>query len=76
MKLPRRRRKPVPELAEPASAGPVLQVLIYSRTGLPGPEFSAQTDKLRPIASYDDATRSWYDAAMWTAATDWHQRMG
>ena len=45
MKLPRPRRKPAPEPAGPASAspdaGPVLQVLIYSSTGLPGQEFSA-----------------------------------
>jgi hypothetical protein len=67
MKLPRLRRRPDPEpgaeTAEPASASvavPVLQVLIYSNTSLPEQEFSAQTDKLRRIASYDGDTRSWY----------------
>lgn len=38
MKLPRLWRKPAPETAEPASAGPaapVLQVVIYSSTDLP-----------------------------------------
>jgi hypothetical protein len=64
MKLPRLRRKPAPGPAEPASAspavGPVLQVLIHSSSGLPGQEFSAQTGKLCRVASYDDATRSWY----------------
>lgn len=64
MKLPRLRRKPVPEPAGPASASPtadpILQVLIYSNAGLPEPEFSAQTDKLRRVASYDGDTRTWY----------------
>jgi hypothetical protein len=64
MKLLRLRRKPAPETTEPASAspaaGPVLHVLIYSRTGLPEQEFSAQTEKLRSVASYDGDTRSWY----------------
>ena len=64
MKLPRLRRKPVPEPAGPASAspaaGPLLQVLIYSNTGLPEPEFSAQTDKLRRVASYDGDTHAWH----------------
>src|SRR4029077_17833429 len=63
MKLPRLRRKPVPETAESASvspAAPVLQVLIYSNTDLPEQEFRAQTEKLRRVASYDNASRSWY----------------
>src|SRR5260370_6170170 len=63
MKLPRLRRKPAPETAEPASASPaapVLQVLIYSNTSLPEQEFSAQTEKIRRVASYDDDSRSWY----------------
>jgi hypothetical protein len=33
-------------------------VLIYSNTGLPEPELSAQTDKLRRVASYDGDTRN------------------
>jgi hypothetical protein len=44
MKLPRLRRKAAPETAEPASASravSVLQVLIYSNTGLSEQEFSA-----------------------------------
>jgi hypothetical protein len=63
MKLPRLRRKPAPETAEPASAhpaAPVLQMVIYSNTDLPEDEFRAQTEKLRRVASYDNATRSWY----------------
>jgi hypothetical protein len=63
MKLPRLQRKAAPEIAEPASVGPaapVLQVLIYSNTDLPEQEFKAQTEKLRRVASYDNATRSWY----------------
>ena len=64
MRLPRLRRKPVSEPAEPATPAPapapVLQMLIYSGSGLPEPEFSAQTEKLRRVASFDDATRSWY----------------
>ena len=63
MKLPRLRRKPVLETAESASvspAAPVLQVLIYSNTDLPEQEFRAQTEKLRRVASYDHASRSWY----------------
>jgi hypothetical protein len=64
MKLPRLRRKPAPEPAEPAGSeragAPVLQVLIYTSTGLSEQEFSAQTEKLRRIASYDGDTRSWY----------------
>ncbi len=66
MKLPRLRRKPAPATTEPASvspadaAGPVLQVLIYASSGLPEQEFSAQTEKLRRVASYDPGTRSWY----------------
>jgi len=63
MKLPRLRRKPAPGTAEPASASravPVLQVLIYSNTGLSEQEFSAQTDKIGRVASYDRDTRSWY----------------
>jgi hypothetical protein len=62
MKLPRLRRKPAPETAEPASTGPaapVLQVVIYSNTDLPEQEFRAQTEKLRRVTSYDNATRSW-----------------
>jgi hypothetical protein len=35
-------------------------VLIYSNTDLPEQEFRAQTEKLRHVASYDNATRSWY----------------
>jgi hypothetical protein len=71
MKLPRLRRKPAPETTEPvseppdpATAGPAtapaFQVLAYSRTGLPDEEFSAQTETLRRILSYDGDTRSWY----------------
>ena len=63
MKLPRLLRKPAPETAEPASAGPaapVLQVVIYSNTDLPEQEFRAQTEKLRRVASHDNASRSWY----------------
>ena len=63
MKLPRLRRKLAPETAEPASVGPaapVLQVVIYSNTDLPEQEFTAQTEKLRRVTSYDNATRSWY----------------
>lgn len=63
MKLPRLRRKPAPETAEPASVGPaapVLQVVIYSNTDLPEQEFRAQTEKLRRVTSYDNVTRSWY----------------
>ncbi len=63
MKLPRRRRKPASETAEPASPGPavpVLQLLIFSNTGLPEQEFNAQTEKIRRVASYDSDTRSWY----------------
>ena len=63
MKLPRRRRKPAPETAEPASASPaapVLQVLIFSNTDLPEQEFNAQREKIRRVASYDSGTRSWY----------------
>ena len=64
MKLPRLRTKAAPEPAEPASASPaaapVLQVLICSNTALPEPEFSAQTEKLRRVASYDRDTRNWY----------------
>jgi hypothetical protein len=33
-------------------------VLIYSNTDLP--EFGAQTEKLRRVPSYDNASRSWY----------------
>ena len=76
MKLPRLRRKPAPETAEPASVGPaapVLQVVIYSNTDTPEHEFMAQTEKLRRVASYDNATRSWYsqipfDRPEWAAA--------
>jgi hypothetical protein len=71
MKLPRLRRRTAPGTTEPAlgpaelaSAGPAaaraLQVLAYSRTGLPDEEFSAQTEALRRILSYDGDTRSWY----------------
>ena len=63
MKLPRRRRKPVPEAAEPPRASPptpVLQVLIFSNTSLPEQEFSAQTEKISRVGSYDRDTRSWY----------------
>ena len=44
----------------PLLAAPVLQVVIYSNTDLPEDEFRAQTEKLRRVASYDNATRSWY----------------
>ena len=66
MKLPRLRRKPAPETGEPASVGlavpaaPVLQIVISSGTDLPEQEFKAQMEKLRRVASYDNATRSWY----------------
>jgi hypothetical protein len=42
----------------PLLAAPVLQVVIYSNTDLPEDEFRAQTEKLRRVASYDNATRS------------------
>jgi hypothetical protein len=75
MKLPRLRRKPAPETAEPAGVGPaapVLQVVIYSNTDLPEHEFMAQTEKLRRVASFDNATRSWhgqipFDRPEWAA---------
>jgi hypothetical protein len=35
-------------------------VLAYSRTSLSDEEFSAQTEALRRILSYDGDTRSWY----------------
>jgi hypothetical protein len=71
MKLPRPRRRPAPDPTEPTSAPteptnsspaaiPVFEVLAYSRTGLPDEEFSAQTETLRRILSYDGDTRSWY----------------
>jgi hypothetical protein len=63
MKLPRRRRKPAPETAEPASASPaapVLQMRIFSNTDMPEQEFNAQTGKIRRFADYDSATRSWH----------------
>ncbi len=63
MKLPRRRIKPAPETAEPAStspAAPVLQVRIFSNTDLPEREFNAQREKIRRFADYDSATRSWH----------------
>jgi hypothetical protein len=63
MKLPLRRRKPAPEAAEPpraSPANPVLQVLIFSNTSLPEQEFSAQTEKISRVGSYDRDTRSWY----------------
>ena len=64
MKLPRRRRKPAPEIAEPASASPgapVLRVQIFSNTGLLEQEFNAQLEKIRRVAGYDTGTRSWYN---------------
>ena len=75
MKLPRRRRKPASETAEPASASPatpVLQVLIFSNTDLPEQEFNSQREKIRRVASYDSVTRSWYsqiplDRSEWAA---------
>jgi len=63
MKLPLRRSKPAPETPAPATASPAsaaLQVRIFSNTGRPEQEFSAQTEKLRRVASYDGDTRSWY----------------
>jgi hypothetical protein len=71
MKLPRLRRRAAPETAEPVSgpaepasvgpaAAPAFQALAYSRAGLPDEEFSAQTEALRRILSYDGDTRSWY----------------
>lgn len=63
MKLRRLRRRPAPPTAEPTSVippAPLLQVLICSNTGLPEQNFSAQTEKLRSVASYDNGTRSWY----------------
>lgn len=41
-----------------------LRALIYSATGLSDQEFSAQTEKLRRVASYDGETRSWYGAVL------------
>jgi hypothetical protein len=35
-------------------------VVIYANTDLPEQEFRAQTEKLRRVATYDNATRSWY----------------
>jgi hypothetical protein len=64
MKLSRRRRKPAPETAEPASAAPAAQVLqlrIFSNTDLPAQEFDAQREKIRRVADYDPATRSWHN---------------
>lgn len=70
MKLPRLRRRPARETAQPAPgpaepastipAIPAFQVLAYSRTGLPDEEFSAQTQALRGILSYDGDTHNWY----------------
>lgn len=70
MKLPRLRPRPAAETTEPAPgtaepasaspAAPALLVLAYSKAGLPGQELSAQTEKLRSVASYDDDTRSGY----------------
>ena len=71
MKLPLLRRRPTPQPTEPTSepdepmnsspaAAPAFEVLAYSRTGLPDKEFSAQTETLRRILSYDGDTRSWY----------------
>ena len=69
MKLPRLRPRPAAETTEPAPetaesasaspAAPALLVLAYSKAGLAEQEFSAQTEKLRSVASYDD-TRSGY----------------
>jgi hypothetical protein len=61
MKLPRRRRKPAPETAEPASASraaPVLQVLIFSNTDLPEQEFNDQREKIRRVAYYDSTAHA------------------
>ena len=58
MKLSRRRRKPAPETAEPASAAPaapVLQLRIFANTDLPALEFDAQREKIRRVADYDPA---------------------
>jgi hypothetical protein len=55
VKLPRLRRAPAPEPAQPAA--PALQVLAYARTGLPDEEISAQTETLHCILSYDGETR-------------------
>jgi hypothetical protein len=69
MKLPRLRRPapepvtPAPEPAEPGTASPAVPaflVLAYARSGLSDQEFSAQTEALRNVASYDADTRSWY----------------
>lgn len=64
MKLLRRRRNPAPQPAEPAriesAIAPVLQLLIFSNTGLPEYEFNAQREKIRRVADYDSDTRSWY----------------
>jgi hypothetical protein len=63
MKLPRRRRKHAAETAESASASPdapVLQVLIFSNTGLPEQEFEAQRQKIRRVAHYDNALQRWH----------------
>ena len=62
MKLPRLRRRPAPEPAEPGRAEPAAPCgcLISSSTGPPEQEFGAQTDNLRRVASYDGDTRNWY----------------
>jgi hypothetical protein len=62
MKLPRRWRRPVPEIAEPAGASPsapVLQVLIFSNTSLPEQEFEAQRQMIRRVAHYDSTLQQW-----------------
>jgi len=66
MKLPRRRVKPAPATAEPASAAPAgpavpaLQLVIFSNTDLSPQEFDAQRDKLRRVADFDSAARRWH----------------
>jgi hypothetical protein len=71
MKLRRLRPKPASETAEPTYEPPeptfanppatlAFQVLAYSKSGLPNEEFSAQTETLRRILSYDGDTRGWY----------------
>lgn len=64
MKLPRLRRGPLPEPMEPTSASraaaPAFRVLAYSMTGLPDEDFTAQTEALRRVLTYDDKSRSWF----------------
>jgi hypothetical protein len=60
-------------VASTTSAGPpVLLLTISSNTSLPEPDFKAQTEKLRHVAYYDNATSSCHsqipiDSPEWAA---------